>query len=426
MADSKTEKRSKVGRGLTVQFAADKKKIIKNKPTVINFNTLRRLKDANPLVNICVEMLKKTVVKIPFSVHKKDNSSVQGFEDEINYAMYIFENPNPQETYRTFWLKVLEDVLVIDRGATEHVYNGKGELMQNWAVDGATIKPCFDEYGLYAEPAFMQFLNQYKTEADRAAEFTEDEMTILINSPRTELGMEGYGISAVEQIIQTVITSLSAENFNAGTFTKQTLPPYMVNVEGATEKQITEIKNQWESQEAGNLWKGLFMNGKNVTIQKLRESNQEMQYYELTLWLARVIIAAFGLSPQDLGLTMDVNKATGEVQEHISKNQGIRDLLDLMAEWHNKVLRLLAETEPKFNELVFEFDDLDKLDERTQAEIDKMYVEIGKVLPDELRARDGQTSLDEARKTYNVAATPMAIQNPLLVKSEEDRYKSWY
>lgn len=426
MADSKTDKKSKVGRGLTVQFAIDKKKVIKNKPTVINFNTLRRLKDANPLVNICVEMLKKTVVKIPFSVHKRDNGPVEGFEDEIAYAMYLFENPNPQETYRSFWAKVLEDVLVIDRGATEHVYNARGELLQNWAVDGATIKPCFDEYGLYAEPAFMQFLNQYKSESDRSAEFSEDEMTILINSPRSELGMEGYGVSPVEQIIQTIITSLSAENFNAGTFTKQTLPPYMINVEGATEKQISELKTQWETQTAGNLWKGLFMNGKNVVIQKLRESNQEMQYYELTLWLAKLIIAAFGLSPQDVGLTMDINKATGEVQQNISKNQGIRDLLDLMSEWHNKVLRLLAETNPKYNELVFEYDDLDKLDEKTQAEIDQMNVEIGKVLPDELRARDGLSSLEDARKKYNVPATPMAIQNPYLMKSEEEKYSKWY
>lgn len=378
----------------------------------VNYNTLRQLRDINPLVNVCVEVLKHIVVKIPWKIHPKDDKVIDGYEEEIEYATKLFSFPNSQDTYRTFWLKNIEDILTIDRGCIETVRNANGDIVQLWNVDGATIKPNYDQYGILQDPAYVQ---RFDGELENAAEFNEEDIDILMNSPLGQTGMVGYGKSPVERVILTVITGINAENFNANNFNKNTLPPFAVNLVKGTKQQVEDLKNQWENQQGGNLWKGIFTGAEDIQIQKLRDSNQEMQYYELTLWLARIIIAAFELSPQDVGITMDVNRATGEVQQQITKSQAINNMLSLISEWHNKKLREMSINNPNFLELQFEFDELDKIDEKTQAEIDQINVTIGKVLANELRARDGMPPIE------TVIEDQQEIQEDTQQETEEDK-----
>lgn len=51
---------------------------------------------------------------------------------------------------------------------------------------------------------------------------------------------------------------------------------------------------------------------------------------EWQVYLVRKITAVFGLSPQDLGITFDVNRSTSEVQNEQSDDRGIRPLLKLI------------------------------------------------------------------------------------------------
>ena len=359
----------------------------KPKTSRFSFGMLRNLRDLNPIVNVCVETLKHTIVKLPFSVHVYGDYDTKEYKDEIDFVTNLVENPNPQESFRLFWLKVLEDILVIDRGAIEKINNHKGQVSQYWYVDGATIRPCFDEYGILEDPAYKQYL---ANELLPSATFSYDELDILMNSPLGSVGMQGYGKSPVERVLLTITTAIQADTFNSQTFSKSSLPPYLLNLKKGTKAQVTALKEAWEGQTMGNMWKGIFMNADDITIQKLRDSNQEMQFYELTLWLSRVIVAAFEMSPQDIGLTMDINKATATVQRELSKNQAIRNLMDIISEWYNqKLIKQLAEQNARFGALCFEFDELDKLDEKTQAEIDAINTNIGKVNPEYLRKRDG-------------------------------------
>jgi phage portal protein BeeE len=374
--------------------------VVAHKPNPkLSWAVLRAVKDANPIVNVVVESLKHMVIKIPFHIGVKDEykNNSEDYETEINYLHRLFERPNPQEGRRIFWLKVLEDILTIDRGCIEKVRDSRGLVTELWSVDGATIKPLMDAEGYYMTPAYAQYL---PGEAEACALFEEDELDVLMNSPLSHIDMIGYGKSPIERIILTILTSINSENFNASVFDKNALPPFMINLPGATEDQVNEFKTQWEAGTEGKLWKAMFTNidRDGMIIEKLRESNQEMQYYELTLWLAKVIVAAFEISPQDVGLTMDINKATGEVQERNTKNQGIRNMLDLMSEYANSIIRDLAEVAPRFGDLEYVYTDLDRLDAKTQAEIDEIYTRIGKVLPEELRARDGIPDFTEEQQ----------------------------
>jgi capsid portal protein len=134
--------------------------------------------------------------------------------------------------------------------------------------------------------------------------------------------------------------------------------------------------NTMFSNNEGKMFKGLVTNAQDLKIQILKQSNAEIQFYELTQWLSKIIIASFGLSPQDVGLTMDINRSTGEVQKAITKSQAISDLLALKREFWEKILMQLSEKNTNFLYIEYENEQIDKIDEKQQAEIDKLYMEI--------------------------------------------------
>lgn len=360
----------------------------KKKPGVVNFSSLRALRDANPLVNLCIETLKHMVIKIPYFINVKERyqEEAESLKPKIDELYNYIEYPNQQDSYRAFWLKTLEDVLTIDRGAIETVYNLAGEPIERYHVDGTSIFPIYNEEGILQDPAYIQLVDNLQ---EPSAVFSPNEMDILTNSPDGSIGTYGYGKSPVERIISNIVTYINADNFNGQKFTDDNLPPFAVNLEGVDKNGLEAFKANWNQQTLEGMWNGIFTNAKGMSVEKLRESNQEMQFYELTLWLARVIIGAFELSPQDLGITMDVNKATAQSQQDITKSQSLRNLLDLMAEYHNRLIYRFSQVDPDFGKLEFQYDELDKLDSKTQAEIDKIEIEAGIFTADEKRLERG-------------------------------------
>lgn len=137
-----------------------------------------------------------------------------------------------------------------------------------------------------------------------------------------------------------------------------------------------------------------------------------MQFYELNLWLARIIFATFEVSPQDLGFTMDVNKATAGVQERLTKSQGVANLLDVMAEEVNKeIISDLATIDSKFDEIEFAFDVQDRIDAKVQAEVDQIHITSGTRTPDELRVRDGLDPLPEKEEIQPINISDLEKSN---------------
>lgn len=362
---------------------------------VITPQDLRNLSYSNNIVRICINAIKHSVSRIEYIVRAKDEKQKDLYKAEIDYVKSLLKQPNPNdETFRSLISKLCEDILVLDNGVVEKVRNPLGYVVEMYNVDGATIKPCINEYGQYEDPAFKQYLAGFEEKA--SAEFEANELLVFQVNPQVQNGFAGIGKSPVEAIIQTVTASLQAAIYNNSIFNEQKIPPFVANLAGVPTEQLTAFKLAFEQSLAGNPWAMAWTNATNLDVKSLRPSNQEMQFYELNKWLATIIFAAFEVSPQDFGFTMDVNRATAEVQERIAKSRGIANILDVIAEEiNNDLISDLAEVNPKFNEIEFAWDNMDKLEAKEQAEIDKIYVEIGKNTINELRARDGQDPIEQ-------------------------------
>lgn len=396
----KEAKESRAGIVLSDQFAFNVQLTkSREKPSRISFFDLRNLANNNNLVRICINKIKHLALKVPYVIRAKNPKEHEKLQKQIEYLEKLLEYPNSNDdTNRTLFSKVIEDVLIMDQGFVEKVRNAKGWVTELYHVDGATMKPNIDEYGLYKEDAYSQYLVNGTTTSD--ADFGMDDLMLFMINPQGQSGKIGYGLSPVESIVSTVVGSLQASLYNMNYFDDSRLPPAIVNLPKVPTEALVAFKNGFEQQLAGKPWSNAYTNadGK-IDVKLLRPNNQEMQFYELNLWLARIIFAAFEVSPEDLGFTMDVNRATAQVQERITKQGGVGNMLDVIAEEINvDLINDLAQYDPLFNEIEFSYDVQDKLDEASQSVIDKTYVEAGVLTPDEIRIRMGLDPMTDQQK----------------------------
>ena len=83
----------------------------------IDYNILRSLRNTETITSICIETLKHTIVKLKGSVVlRNSNDNLEDYRDEIEYLENLFNNPNNEDSKRDLLLKIVEDILTIDRG----------------------------------------------------------------------------------------------------------------------------------------------------------------------------------------------------------------------------------------------------------------------------------------------------------------------
>lgn len=425
--------------------------IEEKKPFGITYRQLRNLCESNDLVKIVANRLKHSVLKVPWHIVPKQKSqdtaemkaTQQKLQPEIDYITSLLERPNSNgDTFRTLFTPTLKDTLVIDNGIIEKVRDSAGNIVELYHVDGATVKPCIDKAGLYKDPAYKQYLDYQDSllgtpigKKEPVAEFTVNDLLIFQVNPKGEAGMVGYGESPVEMIVRTVLMSVQAMLYNSEFFNSDKLPPYLVNLEGVKTPDLLAFKEAFISQLQGKPWAGAFTNAKDLKVQGLRPTNLEMQFQDYNLWLAKIIFGAFEVSPQDLGFTLDVNKATAQVQRDITKSQGVANLMDVIAEEINMdLIPDLANGNQKFKELEFVWEQQDQTDLKVQAEVDEIYLKWGKVTVDELRLRDGQKpfgeekSLDEEEdeESETVETEDDEEEEKVMTKSKKGKRTEWH
>lgn len=384
------------GRG-NIIIANDQDKKPRRKPGIDN-QSLRNLSKNNNIVRIVIDRVKHRVTKTPWTIKAKDNELEDKYAKHIEYVTKLLEFPNNNDdTFRTLLSKTIEDILVLDRGCIEKVRNAKGEIVQLYQVDGATIYPNIDEWGLYQEPAYYQFLdNTIKPTAELE---DTDLMTFMMN-PSSESGRQGYGNSPVENIISTVATSLQAMIYNADYFDSEKVPPFWANLAGVNTDDLLRFSTAFKNQLDKGNWQSPFTNAEKADIKLLRPSNQDMQFYELNLWLARIVCSEFEVSPEEIGLTMDSNRATSQEQKEMTA-EGIDNVLKVVSEEiNNDLIGDLAENiDGGFNEIEFAWDNKVGVSEKERAEIDTMHIKAGLRTIDELRARDNLEPIKEKPMT---------------------------
>ena len=253
----------------------------------------------------------------------------------------IFLHPNArQKTFRELIEPMVEDILVLDRGVCEKEMNVGGVPIALHLVDGGTIrtKPVWG--GKPNDPRYEWWPGD-----TFEANLLDMQIVLMMENPaswRTD------GFSPMEALKATIDADFEASAFNKR-MVSQTSPTGLLYLgDNASAPVLDSFRQYWAAEIAGNKQMAIAGGLKNPEFINMGQNARDMQYMQWQIYLLRKIAAVFGIAPQDLGITFDVNKANSSAQQELSEDRGFKPLLRLIEEQFNtKVIADFAQTKAK-------------------------------------------------------------------------------
>lgn len=406
------------------------------KPGKISYDTLRRASYSVHVARICINVLKSKITKTPWVIKSRDPLKPVD-EEEKKKVEDLFNYPNRNsETFRTLLDKMLEDLLVLDAVSIEKTRYPNGDIAELHFVDSATIRPVYDQYGNQdveiplttvhgnelLPVSYLQILNnsQYggPESGDVIAAWPKKDMIHFHMHPQGAMEGFGYGLSPIEGVLSVVANLLNADNYNSTYFEEGSFPPIVLHLAGQISQRDAEAFREYMYQEmTGNFHRPAFMAGgeKMEVIDLKSDSNRDMQFMEYTIFLAKLMCAAYGLSPQDIGLTDDVNRSTSETMEDLSNQKGYGSILDLIRGVFNQQI---IWKDFGFEDLEFDWVAQDSTEPDVASQIYDRELKNGTATINEIREQQGKTPYAKW------ADEPMILTTdgykPLLAAPEEE------
>ena len=300
----------------------------------------------------------------------------------------LFDQPNPEDrNFPTFAMKVVEDILTLDAGTIEKERSLDGVVRRMWSVDGGKVKVNALWDGDPNEPRFYWY-PLYHGDPKDAVPFKAADMPYIMANPTSYLPI---GISPLETLKYTVDAMLMGDEYNVRQI-RSAAPDGMIDLgEGAGDKQVDAFKRYWAAEVMGKGAMAFVGGTKGAKFHQFRQSNRDMQFLEFQTWYVRKLAAVYGLSPQDLGLTMDINRANAEQQAEQSEDRGQRPLMALLQDSFTREIVWDDSFGGRDNNLCFVFKRLNLKESKTKAEINEIAVGgAGWKTIDEARMDDGR------------------------------------
>ncbi len=393
------------------------------KPSNVPFMFLRRIAKHDAIIRICINVIKKEVSQSEYEFINKKGGDVVNVGDYEKLES-LFDNVNSNgENIRVLLDKLLEDLLVLDAGVVEKVFNAKGDIVELVSIDGSTIRPVFNERGeMDPNRAYVQIIdNEVK------AEFKLGEIIYMMQNPQNDIKHYGYGLSPIESVLLVVQASLQADLYNSQTFSKDNVPPGLLDLGDMQTDEARAFIAEWNATVINDTQKLKMVWGKDTAKRYIpfQQNNKDMQFIEYIDWLSRLKLAVYGLSSTDANLTQDVNRATAHVQQKVTQARGIMSVKRLIEEYFNReIIRPMG-----FKDLEFRFKRANTLEEKQlQANIDKVYLDAGVVAPAYIADREGfddiEDWLDEDLDYSGQASSAPGKPLPVVVVGNESTPKA--
>jgi SPP1 gp7 family putative phage head morphogenesis protein len=392
------------------------------------FDQLRSLAELYDVAAMCIAARVEQVQGLDWAITAKNKRDQQALEGEIDAVADFFKKPDGVSDFTTWMAMYLYDLFEIDAATTFLRRDLGGRLIGADVIDGATIKPLLDERGraagyqqiLYGVP-FADYMRP-----DLGDDmFSPDELIYRPRWPRTRTP---YGKPPTEWVIMRVNMALRKQSFDMAYFTDGNVPEgFMSPLDNMDPEQVLQFEEVFNAVLAGAdaarrrikflPWKGDF-----------KETRPFSYDTKLDEWMMKITCAAFGVPPQELGFTNDVNKATAELQENLTYRRGLGPLSVWLKQGFD---RLIPELNPVADNVVMSLPgqparrvrslgDLvefrwiygESEDRLRQAQEDQIYIAAGVVSPDEVRVMRYGDELDGPAPGPPPAPAAPAITTP--------------
>ena len=284
------------------------------------------------------------IASLEWDIVPKDEYEYEWVAEAIKKVKNFLLHPNKNnEGFSSHILKaVLKDILEIDAGVIVKVFDinsynfdevepksgapvlkpmGQRTMTELYARDGASFLKEIDKFGF--EIGFWQYSYQIPA---HPMWFNRDEIVYCMEHPRS---MSCYGYARTQAILDIIKSLHYSTLYNKRFFEESPIPDGALSVLDTNEVEMKDFMNYWNTEFKAQPHKVAVIN-KDLKWQPFVASNRELEFLETQKWYFNVIISAFGLTPSELGITDDLNRATSATQAELVKRKGIRPFLKML------------------------------------------------------------------------------------------------
>ena len=210
---------------------------------------------------------------------------------------------------------MMEDLLTIDRGAAIKVRDEFGNLIAVVAVDGSTLRPVLNQEGYITH--YVQVIDQQPTRNH----IDKKDVMFLRQNTSSDIYMYGYGIPPMEVLYTTVLSDLFIDKGNVDYYRKGgSVPEGFLVIEpptvgddamynGLDQEELDAVQRRLQSIIMSDFTQIPVVSGGKFSWIDLKGNRRDMQFKELAEYLTRKICAVYQVSPQDVGVLSDINRA---------------------------------------------------------------------------------------------------------------------
>ena len=299
-----------------------------------------------------------------------------------------FEQPNPEDSFRSFIEQILEDVLVGGFGAIELDLTGDpGRPLTMWPVDGASIRIRTDWDGNPASPHYVQ-QTLLTFDPEKTIALADDELSYIRLNARS---YTPFGLGKLEVAFETIHEFLCAHRF-ASRLASNSVVQYALWLQNLSPQHHERLIRWWQDEIEGTGKVPILTVENKPEVLRFAggtDADLRLQWQE---FLIRIIADAFDLPPMLLGLERDVNRNTATTQYDDAFRTAVVPVARLVAE---HLTRDAISKRLGWDDLEFVFTDVDAPNELEQAQIQQMLIACGVLTINEVRRMRGLAPLPE-------------------------------
>ncbi len=420
-------------------------------PRFANVSYIRYLAQT-PYVEMCIDTILKELISIPWDIIPNPDIPKEEFENdegeftdqtklEIAHQKNFLLNPNtnPNEYFHDVFIKMpIRDVLELNTGVLNKVFNLKEEMVEIVARDGATFTKNPDIHGMYTHRADLilqkeilkdihEVINPFQHIAAPIVRelgayfqygwiagpvpvpFGKREIVWLQNMMRSD---DIYGYSPVQILAKNLQMLLYQIESDLEYYNDNNVPKGIIGIDASDSDEIKSFKEQWYEQsrkkdEFGN-WKKMMNKVPIVNyipkFERIEFSSSEIQLIEKQRWYTKMVWACFGVTATELGYTEDAKGTSNQIiQSKVFRKKAVLPNLKLIENAQNK--EILPEFEYTYDiklkgdtltipKYLFKFIVFDIDEESSKVDLYEKQIDNGIKTVNEIRKSEGDEPLE--------------------------------
>lgn len=241
----------------------------------------------HPTVRRCVNIIKDDLLKRKFEITSHCGNKRIG-ELQKKIAKQILDRPNNDDTYNSFFSRILEDYVIGDCGVAEIGYSSSPmRPVFLWPTNGFTVQPVIgDDVIKFAQASGISSSYKY---------FTAEEMYMIRKNISTDTP---HGMSAIETAWEYINALLGTFEYSAD-MASNALPKYMALIKGVPPDKITEFAGIFEREYMGRACLPM-IGAEGLEVKQIAPISNEALYTEYQEFISGIIAGAFGIPAEKI------------------------------------------------------------------------------------------------------------------------------